>query len=108
MTKPFVDSLGEIGAKVRGKLLNSFSEKSGLLISLSLGLAGTLMRLDAIAAPKGPAGQTCKSSGTTTVNGKEEGWLRNNRDDKEPIPTSGRLIMHTQPRRIDPCTTTDH
>lgn len=27
----------------------------------------------ALAAPKGPAGQACKSSGTTTVNGKEEG-----------------------------------
>ena len=26
-----------------------------------------------LAVPKGPAGQTCKSSGTTTVNGKEEG-----------------------------------
>jgi len=27
----------------------------------------------ALAVPKGPGGQTCKSSGTTTVNGKEEG-----------------------------------
>ncbi len=27
----------------------------------------------ALAVPKGPAGQTCKSSGTTTVNGTEEG-----------------------------------
>lgn len=27
----------------------------------------------ALAVPKGPAGQACKSSGSTTVNGKEEG-----------------------------------
>lgn len=30
----------------------------------------------ALAVPKGPGGQTCKSSGTTTVNGKEEGTGR--------------------------------
>jgi len=33
----------------------------------------TLVISVAFAVPKGPAGQTCKSSGTTTVNGKEEG-----------------------------------
>ncbi|MDR4496184.1 MAG: hypothetical protein AB7P17_11245 [Nitrospirales bacterium] len=31
---------------------------------------------DVLAVPKGPGGQTCKSSGTTTVNGKEEGTGR--------------------------------
>jgi hypothetical protein len=35
--------------------------------------ANALMVSLAEAVPKGPAGQMCKSSGTTTVNGKEEG-----------------------------------
>lgn len=35
--------------------------------------ASTLAASVTFAVPKGPAGQTCKSSGTTTVNGKEEG-----------------------------------
>lgn len=43
------------------------------IVALSLGLLGTLMLSDAMAVPKGQAGQTCKSSGTTTVNGTEEG-----------------------------------
>jgi hypothetical protein len=38
------------------------------LVAAVIGVPGT-----ALAVPKGPAGQTCKSSGTTTVNGKEEG-----------------------------------
>lgn len=45
-------------------------------ISAALMLIGLLTLLvppNVLAVPKGPGGQTCKSSGTTTVNGKEEG-----------------------------------
>lgn len=38
------------------------------LIAAVIGMPGL-----ALAVPKGPGGQTCKSSGTTTVNGTEEG-----------------------------------
>lgn len=44
-----------------------------LSTALSFGMITTSFLSDALAVPKGPAGQTCKSSGTTTVNGKEEG-----------------------------------
>lgn len=43
---------------------------------LLVGVLTLLAPLDAQAVPKGPQGQTCKSSGTTTVNGKEEGTGR--------------------------------
>lgn len=44
-----------------------------LALVLAFGLTGVFMASSAFAVPKGPGGQTCKSSGTTTVNGKEEG-----------------------------------
>ena len=51
---------------------------SGVLGVVCLfGLFTLLLPSDSLAAPKGPGGQTCKSSGTTTVNGKEEGTGRN-------------------------------
>ena len=40
---------------------------------MAFGAASALTVGVADAVPKGPGGQTCKSSGTTTVNGKEEG-----------------------------------
>ncbi len=45
-------------------------------VVLSLGLLALVMSSEALAVPKGPAGQTCKSSGSTTVNGTEEGTGR--------------------------------
>ena len=47
-----------------------------LALVLAFGLTGVSMATTAFAVPKGPGGQTCKSSGTTTVNGKEEGTGR--------------------------------
>ena len=41
-----------------------------------MGLLNLLVPSNVLAVPKGPGGQTCKSSGTTTVNGKEEGTGR--------------------------------
>jgi hypothetical protein len=43
---------------------------------MAFGAASALPVGVADALPKGPGGQTCKSSGTTTVNGKEEGTGR--------------------------------
>ena len=43
---------------------------------LLIGLLTLLVPSNVLAAPKGPGGQSCKSSGTTTVNGKEEGTGR--------------------------------
>lgn len=43
---------------------------------LCCGAVILLMCGSALAVPKGPGGQTCKSSGTTTVNGTEEGTGR--------------------------------
>lgn len=45
-------------------------------VFLFIGLLSLLVPSNVLAAPKGPGGQTCKSSGTTTVNGKEEGTGR--------------------------------
>ena len=45
-------------------------------VVLLIGLFSFFVPSNASAAPKGPGGQTCKSSGTTTVNGKEEGTGR--------------------------------
>ena len=45
-------------------------------VFLLLGLLNFLAPSNVLAAPKGPGGQSCKSSGTTTVNGKEEGTGR--------------------------------
>jgi hypothetical protein len=42
-------------------------------VVLVVGSTSALMVSPALAVPKGPAGQACKSSGSTTVNGKEEG-----------------------------------
>ena len=42
-------------------------------VALILGSISLLAISPAFAVPKGPAGQACKSSGSTTVNGKEEG-----------------------------------
>lgn len=42
-------------------------------VILLFGLLNIFVPSDVLAVPKGPGGQTCKSSGTTTVNGKEEG-----------------------------------
>ena len=42
-------------------------------VFLFLGLLTLLAPSNVLAVPKGPGGQSCKSSGTTTVNGKEEG-----------------------------------
>ena len=47
-----------------------------LAVFLFIGLLNLLAPPHVLAVPKGPAGQTCKSSGTTTVNGKEEGTGR--------------------------------
>ncbi len=46
------------------------------LVSRAAGLTLILPAFEVLAVPKGPGGQTCKSSGTTTVNGKEEGTGR--------------------------------
>ena len=43
---------------------------------LLIGLLTLLAPSNVLAVPKGPGGQSCKSSGTTTVNGKEEGTGR--------------------------------
>jgi hypothetical protein len=45
-------------------------------VFLFMGLLNLLVPSNVLAVPKGPGGQTCKSSGTTTVNGKEEGTGR--------------------------------
>ncbi|MGD9850863.1 MAG: hypothetical protein AB7T38_06335 [Nitrospirales bacterium] len=45
-------------------------------VFLVMGLLTLLAPSNALAVPKGPGGQSCKSSGTTTVNGKEEGTGR--------------------------------
>lgn len=42
------------------------------LVSLAAGVTFILLASEVLAVPKGPGGQTCKSSGTATVNGKEE------------------------------------
>jgi len=42
-------------------------------VFLLIGLLNLLVPSNVLAVPKGPGGQSCKSSGTTTVNGKEEG-----------------------------------
>jgi hypothetical protein len=42
-------------------------------VVLLFGLLNIFVPSNALAVPKGPGGRTCKSSGTTTVNGKEEG-----------------------------------
>jgi len=55
--------------------IHSLYPKTSLGISagvLFIGLLNLLAPADVLAVPKGPGGQTCKSSGTTTVNGKEE------------------------------------
>lgn len=53
----------------------SLAKTSGVALTalLVFCLAWIIQEPPAFAVPKGPAGQTCKSSGTTTVNGKEEG-----------------------------------
>ena len=45
-------------------------------VFLLMGLLNFLAPSNVAAAPKGPGGQTCKASGTTTVDGKEEGTGR--------------------------------
>lgn len=45
-------------------------------VVLLIGFLTLMVPSDVLAAPKGPGGQTCKSSGTTTVNGQEEGTGR--------------------------------
>jgi hypothetical protein len=42
-------------------------------VVLLIGLLNILVPSNASAVPKGPAGQSCKSSGTTTVNGTQDG-----------------------------------
>ena len=42
-------------------------------VVLLIGLLNLFAASNVLAVPKGPGGQSCKSSGTTTVNGKEEG-----------------------------------
>lgn len=54
----------------------SQSRTSGQTVIVLCGAVILLMCESALAVPKGPGGQTCKSSGTTTVNGKEEGTGR--------------------------------
>lgn len=59
--------------------MHSIFPKASLGISvgvLFIGLLNLLAPTEVLAVPKGPGGQTCKSSGTTTVNGKEEGTGR--------------------------------
>jgi hypothetical protein len=77
-------------------------------VALILGSTSVLTISPAFAVPKGPAGQTCKSSGTTTVNGKEEGTgkainarqiFANTMNVKRAVPTLDRCLSQPVPIR---------
>ena len=57
------------------RMTSPYSQTSfGVLgVILLFGLLNIFVPSNVLAVPKGPGGQSCKSSGTTTVNGKEEG-----------------------------------
>jgi hypothetical protein len=75
----------------------------GLLLAAPLSVA--------VAVPKGPAGQTCKRSGTTTVEGKEEGTGRKMKctadycvyDDLESSPEGIKRVERTHYSNVRDC-----
>lgn len=57
------------------RMISSYSQTTfGIsAVVLLIGMLNIFVPSNALAVPKGPAGQACKSSGTTTVNGTQDG-----------------------------------